>query len=96
MNKLKLGILSLSLCVALMSCYTHTHVVGNGGSGNPESKGQWYILYGLVKLNQVNSKDMAGGASNYTIKTEQSFLDGIISAFTSIVTVTKQTVTVTK
>jgi len=91
--------LSLLFCLVtiLPGCFTHNHTVGSGAAGanSTESK-QWYILFGLVPLNTVDSKAMAGGAANYTIKTQQSFVDVVIGFFTSIVTVYPQTVTVTK
>jgi hypothetical protein len=57
---------------------------------------QWYILWGLVPLNNVDTYHMAGGTKDYEIKTEASALDVIISIFTGIVTVNSRTVTVTK
>ena len=81
----------------LSSCMSLTHVVGNGASSGVSSeKKQWYALWGLVPINTVDSKAMAGGASNYTINSKVKFVDYIISAFTSIVTVNVQTVSVSK
>lgn len=54
------------------------------------------VLWGLVPLNTVDSKAMAGGASDYTVKSEVSFVDGTITMFASIVTVRVQSVTVQK
>jgi len=81
----------------VVSCSTHIHTIGNGPQEfeTLESR-QWYILWGLVPLNEVNSAEMSGGAVDYEIKTEQSAVDVIISIFTSIVTVQARTVTVTK
>jgi len=90
------GLLLFVLVVA-SGCAAHTHIVGNGGSGNEVvEQRQWYVLWGLVPINEVDSADMADGASNYTIETEQSALDVVINIFTSIVTVYSRTVTVTK
>ncbi len=83
--------------VAMTGCFTHTHVVGDGAqTGQTEMKRQWYILFGLVPLNEVDSKAMAGGADDYTIKTTQSFIDSVIGLFTGVVTIQPQTVEVTK
>ena len=85
------------LALLLSSCMTLTHVVGNGAtSGVRTEKKQWYALWGLVPINTVDSKAMAVGASNYTIKSQVKFIDYVISAFTSIVTVNVQTVSVQK
>jgi len=90
------GLLLLVLLVA-SGCAAHTHVIGSGGSGNEVvEQRQWYVLWGLVPINEINSADMAAGASNYTIETEQSALDVVINIFTSIVTIYSRTVTVTK
>lgn len=78
-------------------CSAHTHVVGNGAqTGATEEARQWYILWGLVPINDVDTSDMAAGAEDYTIETEQSALDVIINIFTGIITVYSRTVTVTK
>lgn len=87
----------LILVTVFIGCSTHRHVVGNGAQGNSsESAKQWYILWGLVPLNNVDTKAMADGASDYEIKTQQSFVDIIIGIFTSIVTISPRSVTVEK
>ena len=89
--------LLLFVMVAASGCAAHLHVVGDGGSGDEiVEKRQWYVLWGLVPINEVDTAEMADGASNYTIDTEQSALDVIINIFTVIVTVNSRTVTVTK
>ena len=83
--------------VFMLGCSTHMHTMGSGAAGaNETSSRQWYILFGLVPLNSVDTKTMAGGATDYNIKTQQSFLDIVITIFTGIVTVNSRTVTVTK
>lgn len=85
------------MAAMMSSCYTTQHVVGNGAStGQAVSKKQWYILFGLVPLNEVDSKQMAGGATDYTITTKFKFVDHVIAIFTSIVTVRPMTITVEK
>jgi len=89
--------LVMVLAFLLSSCMALTHVVGTGGSsGTTTEKKQWYALWGLVPINEVNSKAMAEGAENYTIKSQEKFVDLVISAFTSIVTITVQSVSVQK
>jgi hypothetical protein len=78
-------------------CMAHTHVVGTGAqTGMTEEERQWYILWGLVPINDVDSSDMATGAQNYTVETEITPLDFVINIFTSFITVYSRTVTVTK
>ena len=95
-NKLVL-IIAPIVFLTLFSCATHVHTVGNGPStGVTETARQWYVLYGLVPLNDVDTSAMTGGASNYEVKTSQEPIDLLIYCFTSGVTVTSRTVTVTK
>ena len=90
--------MALLIClISVSSCYTLTHQVGAGAQGSQTvEKRQWYVLYGLVPINEVSSQDMAAGATDYTITSQHTFLDLIISAFTGIVTVQAKTVKVTK
>lgn len=85
---------ALTIVLTMASCFTQQHIVGQGGSGAPVEKRQWFALFGLVPLNTVDSKAMAGGKQNYTITTQETFLDGVISLFTSFVTVAPRTVIV--
>lgn len=97
MRKLKIIILFLALTAATSSCMSLTHVVGDGAqSGSTVVKKQWYALWGLAPLGQVDSKVMAGGASNYTITSKITFTDWFLNIFTGIVTIYSQTVEVKK
>lgn len=81
----------------LTSCFTLTHAVGNGGKGVvSESAKQWYVLWGLVPINTVDVKSMTGGASDYTVVTQMTFVDGLISAVLNFASVHTRTVTVTR
>lgn len=94
-NKINALIVCALISLTMVACHTHTHVVGRGAqTGMTESAKQWYILWGLVPLSNVDTKAMAGGANDYTITTTTSFVDVIIGAFTSIVTVDCRTVEV--
>lgn len=97
MKKIKSILLMLVIVMAMTSCYTIEHIVGSGAQGTTVlEKKQWYALWGLIPINEVDSKQMAGGAENYTIKSQIKFVDYIISAFTSAVSITLQTVEVKK
>jgi hypothetical protein len=90
-------IMVMAIIAITVGCAAHIHTIGNGGSGSQTvEQRQWYVLWGLVPINQVDSQAMAAGAQDYTIKTEQSALDVIINIFTSAITVYSRTVTVTK
>ena len=92
----------LAACL-LAGCSAHTHVIGDGPSAPSDAPGadkvkqrQWYVLWGLVPLNDVETDATAGEEEDYEIRTEVTFVDGLISAVTSIVTITARSVTVTK
>lgn len=88
----------LVVCMfSLVGCMTHIHKVGNGAQSNTStSKKQWYVLFGLIPLNTVETQQMAAGATDYDIKTQTTFVDIVISIFTGAVSVNLRTVTVKK
>ena len=95
---MKIKAITLSLCLLLLAaCNTHTHVIGNGPStGVTQKATQWYALYGLVKVNSVDTGAMVGDATDYQIESANTFMDYLIGGFTSYITVTRRTVSVTK
>ena len=101
----KLIPLLMLVVFVVASCAPHIHIVGEGALGmqtetkrqwwqeQTETKRQWYIL-DLVPINEVDTNAMAGGAADYTIKTEANFVDVLIAVFVPVITA--RTVTVTK
>lgn len=98
MCKKTISLLAILLIISLIAgCAAHIHKVGQGAEGVEKKEArQWYVLWGLVPINEIDTQQMANGAANYTIKTEQSALDVIINIFTTYVSVVSRTVTVTK
>ncbi|MFP4460563.1 MAG: Bor/Iss family lipoprotein [Candidatus Zixiibacteriota bacterium] len=96
--KTRIVIFSLLLVMLLFAgCYSHTHIVGRGAQSNQIMQArQWYILFGIVPLNFVDSQAMASGTSDYTIHTASTPPDFFINIFTSIITVQSRTVTVVR
>jgi len=87
----------LLVLALLVGCTANVHVIGDGPkSGVVTKQKQWYALFGLVPLNNVDSKVMAAGATDYQIKTVYNADDVLISIFTNYVTVSCRTVEVTK
>ena len=85
------------ILVFTVACSTNIHTIGNGpATGTEEKARQWYILWGLVPLNSVDSNQMAGGSKNYQIKTSATFGDQFIGLFTGAVTISCRTVKVTR
>jgi predicted small secreted protein len=93
---IRLSVVVFCTSMLLTSCYTYTSVVGRGAQGNTQVK-KWnhYLINGLVPVGVSDSKEMAGGATDYSVKTEMSFVNGLVSGLTfgiyapSTTTVTK-------
>ena len=91
------AVFMLAVMMFMVGCAAHTHVVGNGAQGNEVTQQrQWYVLFGLIPINNVDTEQIAQGTADYTIKTEQSALDVIINIFTGMVSVYSRTVTITQ
>ena len=96
MKKVTIIIMLVTL-FALVGCATHIHTIGKGPQGYQTTEArQWYALWGAAPLNEVDTAAMAGDATDYEIKTEQSALDIIMNIFTGAITVNSRTVIVTK
>ena len=81
----------------IIGCAAHVHKVGNGAQGNDiMMERQWYVLYGLVPINEVDTNAMAGTATDYEIMTQYTGLDVIINIFTGVISVNSRTVIVRK
>lgn len=75
---------AFAICsILLTSCYTYTSVVGEGPKGNQEVT-EWnhYILFGLAPVGVSDSKAMAGGATDYSVFTRQTFVNGLVAGLT--------------
>ena len=81
----------------VIGCAAHTHKVGNGAQGTDivEAR-QWYVLWGLVPINDVDTNAMAGEATDYEITTLVTPIDFVISAVLGFATIDCRTVTVEK
>lgn len=91
------AILMIACMLLVIGCATHVHKVGNGAQGyDVSSARQWYILWGLVPINEVDTNAMAGGASDYEITTSLTVIDILIGAVASSVTVSSRSVSVRK
>ena len=81
--KKKSIILLTSFILILSACTTHTHIVGNGAQGNYEkSKRQLWVI-SLVPINDVDTQELAGDATDYEIQTQVDIVDLLISTLTS-------------
>jgi Bor protein len=96
-KKLVSALAALVLATSLGSCYALDHRVGSGAQGGAKAEErQWYFLFGLVPLNDVDSHALAGDAKNYDVRSEYGVVDLLLNLITGWVTIYSQTVTVTK
>lgn len=81
----------------VIGCAAHVHKVGKGAQTNDITIArQWYVLWGVVPINEVDTNAMAEGATDYEIMTLVTPLDFVISAVLSFATIDCRTVTVQK
>ncbi len=102
----KLITITLIISMLFIGCATHIHTVGYGPqSGIKATARQYYLLWGLVPLNTVDTNEMVGTDVNgkqiedYEIQTQFGALDIVInwiSIMTTGLFISSRTVTVTK
>lgn len=96
-QKMKNLLLVVVISCLFCSCYSTLNIAGTGASKSVVvKKKQWYALWGLVQINHVDAKEIAGDASNYSVKTEFTPNDVLSNIFTSLVSIESKTVTVIK
>ena len=103
--KNKLLIITLIFSILFVGCATHVHHVGAGPQiGHKVSARQYYLLWGLVPLNSVDTNELAGTdingnqIENYEIQTQFGAVDIVINWISIITTgwfFSSRTVTVT-
>lgn len=82
-NPLRCAALAISLGLAAMSmssCVWHQHTVGLGPNAiGTESARQFYILFGLLRLNEVDSQRMTHDLRSYRVTTSFSLVDFLLT-----------------
>ena len=108
--KKQLIVTCMILSILCVGCATHVHTVGNGPQqGGKVTARQFYLFYGLVPLNSVDTNEMAGKdangnyITNYDIKTQHGPVDillgmglGMLTYGIGPVIIQSRTVTVIK
>ena len=102
--KKQLIIICMIISILFLGCATHVHHVGAGPQiGHKVTARQWYLFYGLVPLNSVDTNEMANSAENYEIQTQTGPIDIVIAFGLGLFTfgigpliIQSRTVTVTK
>ncbi|MCQ9638662.1 Bor family protein [Chryseobacterium sp. WG14] len=94
-NTFRMMTAAFAVSILLTSCYSYTSVVGKGALGTQKvTKWNHYYIEGLVPGSSSDSRAMAGTAEDYTVKTRQTFINGLIATVTfGIYTPTVTTVT---
>ena len=73
--------LVLVVVASMSSCMINTHVVGNGGGGEEFARKKTIYIIGN-RVSEVDSKALAGGATDYEIDTRSNFVDYLINGIT--------------
>lgn len=96
MKKLiKITSLLIVSILLLSSCVSQKNTVGEGAQGHSYHK-EWnhHMFFGLIDGGSVNSIEMAGTATDYTVTTKQTFANFLLAVLTlGIYTPTETTVT---
>ena len=84
MKKIVLNLaLVFAISVLMTSCYTLTYSVGEGAKTGVEVKEKnHYLIYGLAPVKTSDPTKMAGGAKDYTVTIQHTFIDGLLNALT--------------
>ncbi len=81
----------------VIGCAAHVHKVGKGAQGNDITMArQWYVLWGVVPINDVDTNAIAEGAADYEITTSVTPLDFVINAVLGQVSINCRIVSVQK
>ena len=92
-------VLAVCACALLPGCFTFTHTSGRGPmSPQPviTRETQWFALWGVVPIKPIDSAELAGTTLDYRVTTEFTFMDALISAFTSFVSFYRQSIVIEK
>ena len=73
----------------------HRHTIGTGPTGlGEQSARQYYVLFGLIRFNEVDPQRLADNLTSYEIESGYSFVDILLAPLLLPLTVTSRTVTV--
>ena len=92
----------LLLLVAVLSlfssgCISQIHTVGSGPRGGPvHTHSTWYALWGFVPVNELDTRNVVGGAEDYRLRDSFRPVDVIVNIFTVPFTFVRRTTVVEK
>lgn len=97
MKRIAAAMVIVAVLLMTAGCYTNVHQVGLGAqTGVKIEKKQWFALWGLIALNEVDSQQLSANAVNYTLRTESTTTDVIIGLVLGAGLISPRTVTVTQ
>lgn len=77
------------------SCCSHEHIVGLGPTGSGEfTERQYYLFFGLLPLQEVNTQNLAQNLTSYSVETRFSLMDLLLFPVLLPLTGASRTVTV--
>lgn len=83
-----------ALCL-LQGCVSNSVSVGLGSTGSGDrTERQYYLLFGLVSVNEVDTRRMAGSLTSYAVDAEFGWMDLLLAPILLPLTMTSRTVTV--
>jgi hypothetical protein len=89
------GVAVLLTAALLPACVGHRHTVGLGPTGAAVvTARQYYILFGLVGFNDVDSQRLANDLTSYSVETSYGAVDLLLAPFLLPLTATSRTVVV--
>jgi hypothetical protein len=78
------SIFAMAVVLCMTSCYSLSYTVGKGASTGVVHQGKnHYLLEGLVALKTTTPAELAGGAKDYEVTVEHTFIDGVVRFLTS-------------
>jgi hypothetical protein len=77
------SIFAMAVVLCMTSCYSLSYTVGNGASNGVTNRGKnHYLIEGLVALKTTTPAELAGGAKDYEVTVEHTFIDGLVRVIT--------------
>lgn len=88
--------LLLGIALSLSAgCVTHSHTVGIGATGAESvTARQYYWLFGLIEVNEVDAQRMSGDLTSYEIETGFGAVDFLLAPLLLPILTTSRTVVV--
>ena len=102
--RVRRALVSLTLVASLVmastfssGCFTQRVRVGTGANGGEKMEHrQWFALWGLIPITEIDPEGSLNGATNYDVVSTFTPVDVIVGIVTGIVTVQPKTIIIEK